>query len=150
LQGSVHLELLHFRSILSDEDQQKPEEELCVKAYTDFVTSEEMQLLRKDFSIIDHFLEELKRQHLKDAGWTKFSDKGDSKIYYKQEPGVKSLTLYLEDVIEAPMINLFAILGEVQLFKNWIPMTKQTDIIGEVSHLRKMAYFRMALPWPLK
>lgn len=42
-----------------------------------------MQLLRKDFSIIDHFLEELRRQDLKDAGWTKFSDKGDSKIYYK-------------------------------------------------------------------
>ncbi len=80
--------------------------------------------MRKDFSIIDHFLEELKRQDLKDAGWTKFSDKGDSKIYYKQEEGVKSLTLYLEDVIEAPLINLFAILGEVQLFKNWIPMTK--------------------------
>ena len=27
-------------------------------------------------------------------------------------------------------------------------MAKQTDIVGEVSHLRKLAYFRLALPWP--
>jgi hypothetical protein len=79
----VQLELSHVRSILSDDDLQKPEEELFVKAYTDFVSCEEMQLLRKDFSIIDHFLEELKRQDLKETGWTKFSDKGDSKINYK-------------------------------------------------------------------
>jgi len=72
-----------------------------------------MEMLRKDLQIIEHFLEELKNHDLKSAGWTKFSDKGDSKIYYKQEEGIKSLTLYLEDVIEAPLLNLFAILGEV-------------------------------------
>ena len=81
-------------------------------------------------------------------GWTKFSDKETQKIYYKQEAGLNQLTLYLEQVIEAPLINLFAILGEVQLFKNWVPMTKQSDIISEISHLRKLAYFKNNLPWP--
>jgi hypothetical protein len=47
------------------------------------------------------------------------------------------------------LINLFSILGEAQLFKEWIPLMKQSDIVAEVSHLRKLAYFRCNMPWPL-
>ena len=61
---------------------------------------------------------------------------------------MKGLTMYLEAEFEAPLINLFAVLAEVQLFKSWIPITKKSDLIGEVSHLRKLAYFRNNLPWP--
>ena len=39
-------------------------------------------------------------------------------------------------------------MGEAQLFKNWLPLTKVSEIVTEVSHLRKLAYFRFNLPWP--
>lgn len=55
---------------------------------------------------------------------------------------MKGLTLYLEAEFEAPLINLFSLLAEVQLFKSWVPMTKKSEVMGSVSHLRKMAYFR--------
>lgn len=61
---------------------------------------------------------------------------------------MNALTLYLEQLIEAPLLNLFAILGEVDLFKHWVPLTKKSDIKGEYSHLRKLAYFVHKLPWP--
>lgn len=80
--------------------------------------------------------------------WTKHTDKDDFKVYYRHDKGDKNLTLYLEGLINAPLINLFSILAEVQLFKDWIPLNKQSDIIGEVSHLKKAAYFRFGLPWP--
>jgi hypothetical protein len=82
--------------------------------------------------------------------WKKFKDKPNSKIYYKHEDGFNQLTLYIEEVLEAPMLNLFAVLGEAQLFKNWIPMMKQSDMVAEVSYLRKLAYFRVKLPWPFE
>ena len=40
--GNVHIELDHFRSILSEEDLKKSEDELLVLIYTDFAESEEM------------------------------------------------------------------------------------------------------------
>lgn len=56
--------------------------------------------------------------------WNKHTDKPDKKIYYRQEQGVKALTLYIEALYECPMINLVSILAEVGLFKEWIPLTK--------------------------
>lgn len=56
--------------------------------------------------------------------------------------------MYFEKVFEAPVINLVAVLSEVALFKEWVPITKQSEILTEVSHLRKLGYFRNNLPWP--
>lgn len=115
--------------------------------YDCFMAEEEVGILRNDFRIIRDFLDELGRGM---KGWTKFSESERKKIYYKQEEGVESLTIYLEANINAPLLNLFTIISEVQLFKNFIPLMKQSDIVGEVSPLRKMVYFRQYLPWPLK
>lgn len=108
---------------------------------------EEITMLRRDFAIIDGMMKELSGDM---AGWQRFKDKPESKIYYKQEDGLSQLTLYIEEVFEAPMINLFAIMGEAQLFSKWVPMMKQSDMVAEVSHLRKLAYFRISLPWPFE
>ena len=62
---------------------------------------------------------------------------------------MKGITLYLEAEFEAPIMNIFTILAECQLFKDWIPMTKKSEVLGSVSHLRKMAYFRQNLLWPM-
>ena len=45
-------------------------------------------------------------------------------------------------------MNMLAVLAEVQLFKDWIPMMKESEPLGEVSHLRKLAYLKNNLPWP--
>ena len=70
------------------------------------------------------------------------------KIYYKLEAGFNNCTLYMEKIINAPMINLMAVLAEAQLYKDWIPMTRKSEVIGNVSNFRQCAEFEYKLPWP--
>ena len=62
---------------------------------------------------------------------------------------MKSHTVYMEQVIDAPILHLISVLGEVELFKSWVPLTERSDLLAEVSHLRKLGYFRANLHWPL-
>ena len=117
------------------------------KEFEEFLLQQEVLMLRKDFLIIETMLLEISGEM---PGWNRFKDQPKTKIYYKQEDGLNQITMYVEQEIEAPLINLAALLSEVQLFKNWIPMIKQSDLVGEVSHLRKLAYFRANLPWPFE
>jgi len=73
--------------------------------------------------------------------WIRHTDKPEKKIYYRHEEGVKSMSLYIEGVIDAPLMNLLLVLAEVELFKTFIPMIKESRMEGDYSHLRKMAYF---------
>ena len=38
--------------------------------------SEEVKMLRKDFQIIEEFLEQLRAKDMEEEGWKKFVDKG--------------------------------------------------------------------------
>lgn len=82
------------------------------------------------------------------SAWTRFVDKPDQKIYYKKEDGLSPLTCYVEGIINAPMINVVNIMGEVEHFKDWMPITPVSNILKEVTHLRKCLYIRNALQWP--
>ena len=55
----------------------------------------------------------------------------------------------MEKIIQAPLINLLAIFAEAQLFRNWVPMCRRSEIIKSHSHFRKAADFEFYLPWPL-
>lgn len=63
---------------------------------------------------------------------------------------MRSLTLYTESIIDAPLLNLLSLLAEVQLFKDWIPFMRLSDLEGEKSPFRKLAHFICKLPWPFK
>ena len=77
----MHIEVSLNRSVLQDPDSAASEDELCALVYKEFVESEEIKLLRKDFQIIDLCMNEI--ANLADSGWKIYSDKGNSKIYYK-------------------------------------------------------------------
>lgn len=117
---------------------------MCEK-FDKFNNKEEIKLLRKDYLILTEYLESIRGDM---RGWTKHTDKEHRKVYYKHEKDLQGITIYLEAVIEAPMINLFTVIGEVGLFKHWVPITKESKIIGEVSHLRKCCYIKNNFPWP--
>jgi len=44
--------------------------------------------------------------------WIIYDDKPEKKIYYRKDEGFANLTVYLEKVIEAPMLNFMALLAE--------------------------------------
>lgn len=82
-------------------------------------------------------------------GYTEFINKEDRKVFYKMEDGFSTMTIYIEGTINAPMINLFAILCEIDLFPLWIPDTESSKLIKEVSPLRKSVNLINVLPWPI-
>ena len=84
-----------------------------------------------------------------DKSWTVYKDQEELKIFYKLEEGFANCTLYMEKVINAPMINLMAVLAEAQLYDQWIPLTKKSVVLGKVSNFRQSAEFHYKLPWPL-
>lgn len=47
-----------------------------------------------------------------DESWIRHKDTPDVKIYYKHEDGFRNVTLYMEKVVNAPMINLLAVVAE--------------------------------------
>lgn len=80
-------------------------------AYSEFMHKEEIVMLRKDQEILQWFLGEI--NNIRERGWTVFKDREDQKIFYKHEEGVRSMNMYLECKIKAPLLNLFCVLGEV-------------------------------------
>ena len=102
-------------------------------------------LLRKDYLILTEYLEVI---HGDMRDWTKVTDKEVRKVYYKKEKNLKTLTIYLEGIIEAPLLSQIALIAEVDLFKKWAPLTKKSNQLEEISHMRKMCYILLDFPWP--
>ena len=51
----------------------------------------------------------------------------------------------MEGIVNAPMINIAAILGEVGEYKDWMPITPVSDVLKELTPMRKLIYIRNAL-----
>ena len=116
----------------------------------EFQATEEIRKLLTDVEILDAFREQIAGiESGADKSWTVYKDQEELKIFYKLEEGFANCTLYMEKVINAPMINLMAVLAEAQLYDQWIPLTKKSVVLGKVSNFRQSAEFHYKLPWPL-
>lgn len=83
-------------------------------------------------------------------GWDLFVTEEHKKIYFRKEPGFKVVTQYLESVINAPYKNVIALLMEVDLFKEWIPMLSEAKIRHQHRPFRQYLYQKFNAPWPMK
>ena len=81
------------------------------EAFKEFLLQEEVLMLREDFKIIEEMLAKEMQGNL--DGWQMYKDKPKSKIYYKIEDGHPIVTVYAEQVVEAPLINIAALIAEV-------------------------------------
>ena len=81
------------------------------QAYQEFMQQEEVVMLREDFKIIEEMLSKEMAGNL--DGWHRYKDKADTKIYYKVEDGHPIVTTYSECIVEAPIINIAALIAEV-------------------------------------
>ena len=59
------------------------------------------------------------------------------------------MTVFVEKTVKAPMINLISIISEVQLMKEWVPNMIRSDLIGEISHFRKLVILESKMVWPM-
>ena len=59
---------------------------------------------------------------LDSEGWTVHVDEGEAvKVLYKPREGSALHTLRMEGIVDAPLINIFSVLNETDLFTLWIP-----------------------------
>lgn len=63
---------------------------------------------------------------------------------------MSSVTCYMEGIVNSPMINVATILGEVEEYKEWMPITPVSKVQKEVTHMRKLLYIRNSLQWPCR
>ena len=109
-----------------------------------------MQLLAKDVVILNSFRDEIQAiSEGRDESWIRHKDTPEVKIFYKLEDGLKNCTLYMEKIVRAPLINLLAVFAEAQLFNQWVPLNRRSEILRKVTNFRQAAEFEFKLPWPL-
>ena len=91
----------------------------------EFIASEPMQTLEEDVDIYKNFHENFIDNELS-PDWNIYKNKPELKIYYRQEGGLNTITLYMEKVVKAPIVNTLATLAEGDLYKEWIPLVKRS------------------------
>ena len=96
-----------------------------------------MQLLAKDVVILNSFRDEIQAiSEGRDDSWIRHKDTPEVKIFYKLEEGLKNCTLYMEKIVRAPLINLLAVFAEAQLFNQWVPLNRRSEILSKVTNFR--------------
>jgi hypothetical protein len=71
-------------------------------------------------------------------GWVLKVDEPDKKVYYKQEPGIKLMSMMCECIVNAPLVNVMARYSENDLFKSWMPNIAECTMLKELSQYRKL------------
>ena len=110
----------------------------------EFFKLPEVKRIEKDYKIYQDFL----RETADLSKWTKFTDTKDQKLYYKQEKDLTPLTCYMEGVVNSSILNVGLICGEVDYFKDWLPITPVSEILKSLTPFRKIMYIRNSLQWP--
>ena len=82
-------------------------------------------------------------------GWTK--DSSSSKkisVQYKTFDGDNTVTVKLEGIMTAPLLNLCGLCYEVDLFRTWVPLCKGSDKLGQISRTQQIVKNRYSFPVP--
>ena len=67
-------------------------------------------------------------------GWIKDSSSNKKiKVQYKTFDGDNTVTVKLEGIMTAPLLNLCGLCYEVDLFRTWVPLCKASDKFGQIS-----------------
>ncbi len=93
--------------------------------------------------MFDYFFKILKD----DSDWISYYDEPIRKIKYKYEDGLNLVTCLSETIIEAPLLHVLALFGEVDLFKDWFPNVTECKIVHKVTNYRGMYACQQSMPW---
>ena len=54
-----------------------------------------------------------------------------------------------EAVVDAPLLDVLSLFGEIDLFKDWFPNVTSTTVINQVSNYKGLYRCQQTMPWPL-
>lgn len=82
-------------------------------------------------------------------GWTLSYDGAQSKVWYRAEAGTASHSMLVEGEIEAPLLNLAALMYEADLYPDLLWFVLSSSVLEDHARVRRSAHFTLYAPWPL-
>ena len=74
-----------------------------------------------------------------ETGWKLMKESSGCKTYFRQEEALSTMSFRVNKVVNRPMMQVLPVIAEVDLYKTWFPMMKETYDIKELSRSRTTA-----------
>lgn len=82
-------------------------------------------------------------------GWTTESIGKDLTTKYKMIPRTALISLRFEAILDIPLLNVLALLYEIDLYSEWVPFLTQSEQLKSIHRASKVVYIKTSLPPPL-
>lgn len=106
------------------------------------------EMVAEVLSRVEVSLRQLK-EFTSDDGWTLTRGGGENATFYRAEEDVGTHSFKCRGVINAPLVNVCAVLLETHLYKLWFPMTRESSTLAYPSRYRKVARVVTKAMWPV-
>ncbi|CAI2374095.1 unnamed protein product [Moneuplotes crassus] len=129
-------------------EKAKSEERKIPNDHTHFINSEEANRLRETREMLDQCLKSMIRF---EEDWKLYKDGGDWKIFNKPDTFVRGSNGYefgIETIIHSNYINPVVMINEIDLYKQWFPKVKGTEVKAKDGEFRKLVYQELEFPCP--
>jgi len=138
--------LLYAQNLIHrcEKERKAKDVELMKMAYYKIIGSKFEEELDKRIEEVKIFMEDLNSSSWKIEKETKLM-----KAYYKKETNNPIHSVKLEGIINSSVLNVLAVLYEVDLYSNWWPLSKDVRELKKFSKFKKIIYLVVDLPWPL-
>eukprot|EP01066_Platyproteum_vivax_P014021 Platyproteum_vivax@DN6308_c0_g1_i2.p1 len=85
----------------------------------------------------------------KDTGWVEAGVHKGIRSCWREEKTSKSHSVMVEGVINASLVDVALVAGEMEKFTEWFPMLREMNIVKEYGPYSGVAHGLQGLPWPL-
>jgi hypothetical protein len=83
-------------------------------------------------------------------GWVRDSSSNKQiQVWYRVLPGTRTVTVRVEGIMHAPIMNVLSLCNESDLFYKWVPLCSASDFLGQISRTRQLVRNVYSIPLPL-
>ncbi len=87
--------------------------------------------MHEDKELFTYFFEQIK-----ESDWVSYYNEPTRKVRYKYEQGCNLVSCISEAIIEAPLVNVISLFGEIDMFKDWFPNVTDCKVLRQVTNYR--------------
>jgi len=145
---SLHLECVHYEALdeihkLEHYIRQKYDEKLLLSLHQ----HPRIRLIHTQIAVADNMLRLMTSS---EDDWKLVKNDGQWTTEYKREADTASHSFRLCGIGRVQMINVLAIFYEMDLIQNWMPLSKESYEIQQLSLYCKCGYVRVGACWPIQ
>lgn len=101
--------------------------------------------VRRDWASLHHLCAEF----FCERGWTLAKHHKGFRTHYRYEDGEPTVSVKVCGRIDAPILNVVALIYETDLWRSWYDRLTHSDAVHELGRFAKSVYFRCTVPGPI-